>query len=67
MKSLFSEVAEVKILVTLRVRVWIEIFRCRHCSYTVCVTLRVRVWIEMLFLAAAIVPCSGHPPCEGVD
>ena len=48
MKSLFSEVAEVKILVTLRVRVWIEIFRCRHCSYTVCVTLRVRVWIEIL-------------------
>ncbi len=54
-------------LVTLSVRVWIEISEIhkRYDAYTV--TLSVRVWIEMSCGIAATHLYLRHPQCEGVD
>ena len=53
--------------VTLRVRVWIEIFSLIGVIIIRRVTLRVRVWIEISMDEMTPLPRYGHPPCEGVD
>ena len=55
------------IYVTLRVRVWIEIFIVMYNGAGSVVTLRVRVWIEIISLIKIAALSAGHPPCEGVD
>ena len=55
-------------MVTLHVRVWIEMFireyRARDAAR---VTLHVRVWIEIMPGISASVNVRRHPPREGVD
>ena len=54
-------------LVTLSVRVWIEIPFWMFSRLSSRVTLSVRVWIEMIIIPFGNTKSGGHPQCEGVD
>ena len=54
-------------LVTLCVRVWIEITPLRMRSVSDNVTLCVRVWIEMMHTSRPDLNAGSHPLREGVD